>query len=165
MQTPPDIGRLLDATNTALQAIPQDNLRTVVDEAATAVGGLGPELACIVDGSTALAIEAGKTVGPLTELIDQSPPVLDSQVRTSDSIAAWAAHMAAITGQFEAQDAAVADLLRVGGPALDEGRALFDRFAPTLPVLLANLVSLGDIAVTYRSDLEQLLVLFPRAPP
>src|SRR6185369_5146307 len=27
---PPDIGRLLDATNTALQAIPQDNLRTVV---------------------------------------------------------------------------------------------------------------------------------------
>ena len=162
VQTPPDIGRLLDATNTALQAIPQDNLRTVVDEAATAVGGLDPELARIVDGSTALAIEAGKTVGPLTELIDQSPPVLDSQVRTSDSIAAWAAHMAAITGQFEAQDAAVADLLRVGGPALDEGRALFDRFAPTLPVLLANLVSLGDIAVTYRSDLEQLLVLFPQ---
>ena len=162
VQTPPDIGRLLDATNTALQAIPQDNLRTVVDEAATAVGGLGPELARIVDGSTALAIEAGKTVGPLTELIDRSPPVLDSQVRTSDSIAAWAAHMAAITGQFKAQEAAVADLLRVGGPALDEGRALFDRFAPTLPVLLANLVSLGEIAVTYRSDLEQLLVLFPQ---
>ena len=127
--------------------------------------GWAPNWPRIVDGSTALAIEAGKTVGPLTELIDQSPPVLDSQVRTSDSIAAWAAHMAAITGQFEAQDAAVADLLRVGGPALDEGRALFDRFAPTLPVLLANLVSLGDIAVTYRSDLEQLLVLFPRAPP
>jgi phospholipid/cholesterol/gamma-HCH transport system substrate-binding protein len=31
-----------------------------------------------------------------------------------------------------------------------------------LPVLLANLVSLGDIAVTYRNDLEQLLVLFPQ---
>jgi phospholipid/cholesterol/gamma-HCH transport system substrate-binding protein len=28
--------------------------------------------------------------------------------------------------------------------------------------LLANLVSLGDIAVTYRNDLEQLLVLFPQ---
>jgi phospholipid/cholesterol/gamma-HCH transport system substrate-binding protein len=162
VQTPPDIGKLLDATNTALQAIPQDNLRTVVDEAAKAVGGLGPELSRIVDGSTALAIEGGKTVGPLTQLIDQSPPVLDSQVRTSDSIAAWAAHMASITGQFKAQDAAFADLLRVGGPGLDEGRALFDRIAPTVPILLANLVSLGDIAVTYRSDLEQLLVLFPQ---
>ncbi len=162
VQTPPDIGRLLDATNEALQAIPQDNLRTVVDEAATAVGGLGPELSRIVDGSTALAIESGKTVGPLTQLIDQSPPVLNSQVRTSDSIAAWAAHMASMTGQFKAQDRAVADLLNSGGPALEEGRALFDRVQPTLPVLLANLVSLGDIAVTYRNDIEQLLVLFPQ---
>ena len=50
----------------------------------------------------------------------------------------------------------------MGGPALDEGRALFDRVAPALPVLLANLVSLGEIAVTYRSDIEQLLVLFPQ---
>ena len=160
--TPPDIGRLLDATNTALQAIPQDNLRTVVDEAATAVGGLGPELSRIVDGSTALAIEGGKTVGPLTQLIDQAPPVLNSQVQTSDSIATWAAHMASITGQLKAQDRAFADLLNTGGPALEEGRALFDRVAPTLPVLLANLVSLGDIAVTYRNDIEQLLVLFPQ---
>ncbi|GAY14388.1 MCE family protein [Mycobacterium sp. shizuoka-1] len=159
---PPDIGRLLDAANTALQAIPQDNLRTVVDEAATAVGGLGPELSRIVDGSTALAIEGGKTVGPLTQLIDQAPPVLNSQVQTSDSIAAWAAHMASITGQLKTQDRAFADLLNTGGPALEESRALFDRVAPTLPVLLANLVSLGDVAVTYRNDIEQLLVLFPQ---
>src|SRR5689334_5660815 len=99
-QIPPDIGGLLDATNRALQAIPQDNLRTVVDEANTAVAGLGPELSRIVDGSTALAIEAGKTVDPITRLIDESPPVLDSQVRTSDSIAAWANRMASITGQL-----------------------------------------------------------------
>ena len=39
---------------------------------------------------------------------------------------------------------------------------MFDRVAPALPVLLANLVSLGDIAVTYRADLEQLLVLYPQ---
>jgi phospholipid/cholesterol/gamma-HCH transport system substrate-binding protein len=30
-QIPPDIGGLLDATNRPLKAIPQDNLRTVVD--------------------------------------------------------------------------------------------------------------------------------------
>ena len=64
---------LLDATNKALQAIPQDNLRTVVDEAATAVAGLGPELSRIVDGSTALAIEGGKTIDPLGQ-IDRPVP-------------------------------------------------------------------------------------------
>ena len=162
VQIPADIGSLLDATNRALQAIPPDDLRTVVDEADKAVGGLGPELSRIVDGSTSLAIEAGKSVDQIGQLIDQSPPVLNSQVQTADSIATWAQRMASITGQFKAQDAAFADLLTVGAPALEEGRALFDRVAPALPVLLANLVSLGDIAVTYRNDLEQLLVLFPQ---
>jgi phospholipid/cholesterol/gamma-HCH transport system substrate-binding protein len=162
VQVPPEIGSLLDATNRALQAIPQDNLRTVVDEAYTAVGGLGPELSRIVDGSTALAIDAGKTVDPITTLIDQSPPVLDSQVRTADSIETWANRMASITGQLRAQDTAFAGLLNEGGPALEEGRAFFDQVAPALPVLLANMVSLGDIAVAYRNDIEQLLVLFPQ---
>ena len=162
VRVPPEIGGLLDATNRALQAIPQDNLRTVIDEANRAVGGLGPELNRIVKGSTALAIESGNTVDPLTKLIDQSPAVLGSQVDTADSIAAWAQHMASITGQVKARDGALADLLVHGGPALNEGRALFDRVAPVLPVLLANMVSLGEIAVAYRSDIEQLLVLFPQ---
>jgi phospholipid/cholesterol/gamma-HCH transport system substrate-binding protein len=162
VQIPADIGSLLDETNTALKAIPQDNLKTVVDEASKAVSGLGPELSRIVDGSTSLAIEAGKTKDSFTTLIDQFPAVANSQVQTSDSIATWAHHMAAITGQLKAQDPAFADLLQRGGPALNEGKALFDRVAPALPVLLANLVSLGQIAVTYRSDIEQLLVLFPQ---
>lgn len=162
VSVPADIGNLLDATNTALAAIPPGNLKTVVDEAARAVGGLGPELGRIVDGFTTLGIDAGTNVGPITTLIDQSPAVLDSQVRTADSIRTWAARMSAITGQLQAQDTAFAGLLEVGGPALGEGRQLFDRVAPALPVLLANLVSLGDIAVAYRSDLEQLLVLYPQ---
>ncbi len=159
---PPDIAGLLDAANTALAAIPQDNLRTVVDEANTAVAGLGPELGRIIDGSTVLAIEADKTRDSISALIDQSPAVLDSQVRTADSIAAWATHMASITGQLKASDASLISLLRQGGPALREGQALFDRIAPALPVLLANMNSLGDIALAYRSDIEQLLVLFPQ---
>jgi phospholipid/cholesterol/gamma-HCH transport system substrate-binding protein len=161
-QVPVDIGFLLNATNRALQAIPQDNLHTVVDEASKAVAGLGPELSRLVDGSTALAIDAGKTTDPIAKLIDQSPPVLNSQVRTSDSIATWARRVNSITSQLKAQDTAVADLLNAGGPALNEGTALFDRLEPTLPVLLANLVSLGKIAVDYHNDLEQLLVLFPQ---
>ncbi len=162
VRIPPDIGNLLDATNRALEAIPQDNLRTVVDEADKAVSGLGPELSRIVNGSTSLAIEAGKTVGPITQLIDQSTPVLNSQVQTADSIATWAQRLASITGQFKAQDAAFAELVKLGQPTLEEGRALFNRFAPALPVLLANMVSLGEIAVVYRHDIEQLLVLFPQ---
>ncbi len=162
VDVPVDIGRLLDMTNRALQAIPRDNLHTVIDETNRAVGGLGPELSRIVDGSTALAIRGGQTVDPLAALIDQSPAVLNSQVQTSDSIATWANRTAAIMAQFKAQDAAVRDLLTEGTSGIEEGRALLYRVSPTLPVLFANLVSLGDIAVVYRHDIEQLLVLLPQ---
>jgi phospholipid/cholesterol/gamma-HCH transport system substrate-binding protein len=162
VDVPVDIGRLLDMTNRALQAIPRNNLRTVMDEANRAVGGLGPELSRIVDGSAALAIAGGRTVDPLATLIDQTPPVLNSQVQTSEAIATWAHSAAAITAQFQAQDAALRDLLTRGSSGLEEGRALFDRVAPAVPVLFANLVSLGDIAVVYRHDIEQILVLLPQ---
>ncbi len=162
VDVPVDIGHLLDLTNRALQAIPRDNLHTVIDETNRAVGGLGPELSRIVDGSTALAIAGGRTVDPLAALIDQSPAVLNSQIQTSDAITTWASRTAAITAQFKAQDAALRDLLTQGSSGLEEGRALFDRVAPALPVLFANLVSLGDIAVVYRHDIEQLLVLLPQ---
>jgi len=162
VDVPVDIGRLLDMTNRALQAIPRDNLRTVIDQTSRAVGGLGPELSRIVDGSTALAIAGGRTVDPLAALIDQSPAVLDSQVQTSSAIATWAGRTATVMAQFKAQDAAVRDLLTQGATGIEEGRALLDRVTPALPVLFANLVSLGDIAVVYRHDIEQLLVLLPQ---
>ncbi len=162
VDVPIDIGHLLDLTNRALQAIPRDNLRTVIDETNRAVSGLGPELSRIVDESSALAIAGGRTADPLAALIDQSPPVLNSQVQTSEAIATWADRTAAIMAQFKAQDAAVRDLLTQGASGLEEGRALFDRVAPAVPVLMANLVSLGDIAVVYRHDIEQLLVLLPQ---
>ncbi|OBK22737.1 mammalian cell entry protein [Mycobacterium asiaticum] len=162
VDVPVDIGRLLDMTNQALQAIPRNNLRTLMDEANRAVGGLGPELSRIVDGSAALASAGGRNIDPLATLIDQTPPVLNSQVQTSDAIATWSHRTAAIMAQFQAQDAALRDLLAQGSSGLAEGRAMFDRVAPAVPVLFANLVSLGDIVYVYRHDIEQLLVLLPQ---
>jgi phospholipid/cholesterol/gamma-HCH transport system substrate-binding protein len=159
---PPDINSLLDATNRGLQAIPHDNLKTVIDESYVAVGGLGPDISRLVKGSTALAIDAKQNLDPLLNLIDHSQPILDSQSGTSDSIRAWAAHLADITGQLQTQDPAVTGVLEKGAPAAGEVRQLFERLQPTLPIVLANLVSIGQVAVVYQNDIEQLLVLLPQ---
>jgi phospholipid/cholesterol/gamma-HCH transport system substrate-binding protein len=159
---PPDINSLLDAANRGLQAIPHGDLKTVIDESYTALGGLGPEFSRFVKGSTALAIDAQKNIDALTALIDGAGPVLDSQSDTSDAIQVWAAHLAGITGQMRTQDIAVAGLLDKAPPAADEVRQLFERLQPTLPILLANLVSVGQVAVTYQAGIEQLLVLIPQ---
>ncbi|HET6733500.1 MlaD family protein [Mycobacterium sp.] len=160
---PPSITGILDSTNTALQAIPKDNLKTVIDESATAFGGHGPELSRIVSGFTTLAIDARANLDSMTTLIDGSGPILDSQANTSDSIAAWAAKVASLTGRLRDHDSAVAGVLENGAGATAEAQQLIDRLKQGVPLLMANLVSISQIALTYRADLEQILVLVPQS--
>jgi phospholipid/cholesterol/gamma-HCH transport system substrate-binding protein len=159
---PMDVNTLLDATNRGLQAIPGDNLRTAVDEAYLAVGGLGPDLSRLVKGSTSLLIDARANLDPLTTLIDESKPVLDTQTDTAGSIRAWASNLATVTDELRTHDDAVRGLLERGPGAAEEVRALLDRLQPTLPIVLANLVNINEVAVTYQPALEQLLVLLPQ---
>jgi phospholipid/cholesterol/gamma-HCH transport system substrate-binding protein len=160
---PPDVNELLTATNAGLEAIPNDNLRTAIDESFTAVGGLGPELSRLVKGTTALTADARANLDAITAVIDDSKPVLDSQADTSDSIQAWAANLAQITGELQTRDRDVSGLLDKGPGGFDEARALLDRLRPTLPILAANLASVADVAVVYQPNLEQILVLAPQA--
>ena len=158
---PPDVNTLIADANAGLRAIPRDNLKVVIDESYTAVGGLGPELSRIVDSSTDLATEAREHLDPLITLIEQAQPVLDSQARTSEAIQAWASQVATVTTQLQEQDQTVARVIDDGGATADSVRQLVDRITPTLPLMLANLVSVGEVAVTYHDNIEQLLVLFP----
>ena len=158
---PPDINALLDSTNRGLQAIPQDNLKTAVDEAYVAFGGLGPELGRFIQGGAALARDARANLDELTNVVENVGPILDTQTDTSDAVEAWAAQLADATSSLKNNDAALRGVLQNAPVAADEVGALFDRLKPSLPIVLANLVSLGEVAVTYRADLEQLLVLLP----
>lgn len=159
---PPDINDILSGVVTGLNAVPKDNLRTVIDESYTAVGGLGPELTRLVHGSIELSIEARENLDPLIALIEQSKPVLDSQTNSAAEITAWASNLAAVTRELEAGDPDVAGLLEDGGAAFADARELLDRLRPTLPIVLTNLVSVGEVALTYHAGLEQVLVLFPQ---
>lgn len=160
---PPDINALLDDTNRGLEAIPQDNLGTMIDEGSVAFSGLGPELARLVKGSTQLAIDARKDLQAITTLIDGAKPVLDSQSDTSGSINAWTENLADVSGQLQANDESVRKVVQQGGPAAESARQLLDRFQPSLPIMLANLVSIGNLALVYQPNIEQLLVLLPTA--
>ena len=161
---PPDINALLDATNRGLQAIPQDNLKTVVDEAYIAVGGLGPG-----------AVAAGQRYDRAGHRRPQEPRLADHADRPvqagaglarptpSDSVQAWAAHLATHHRSAAEPGPGGRGHPREGRPAPPtRSGQLFDRLQPTLPIVLANLVSVGEVAVTYQPSLEQLLVLLPQ---
>ena len=109
---PPDINELLNSTNRGLEAIPGDSLKTAVDEAYTALGGLGPELARIVKGGSSLAIDSRANLDALTNLTDNVAPILNTQTDTSDDIQAWAAHLATVTKELQTNDTAVRGVLQ-----------------------------------------------------
>ena len=83
---PPDINTILSDVVTGLQAVPEDNLKTVDRRVVHRRRRAGSELTRIVKGSIDLSIEARKNLDPLIALIEQSKPVLDSQTNTSDAI-------------------------------------------------------------------------------
>lgn len=159
---PPNLNALLRATNRGLTAIPRENLATVVDQGNIAVAGLGPELSRLVSGTSKLATDARKNLDALVTLIDDSKPILDSQTQSADAVQTWAARLANITSQLRDNDPAVAGLLQTGGPMADEVRQLLDRLNPTLQIVAANLVNVGEVGVTYRDNLEALLVELPQ---
>ena len=65
--------------------------------------------------------------------------------------------------QLVADDPQVRTLLADGPGAAQEVARLLNQVKPTLPVLLANLTTLGQVGVTYHAGLQQLLVLLPPA--
>ncbi len=160
---PPDINALLTASNSGLKAIPGDSLTTLIDESYTAFGGLGPELSRIVRGASDLSISARENLDPFLALIDKAQPVLDSQSNTSAEIRTWASHISNATAALKKRDPSVAGFIDNGGPAAAAATAVLDRVQPTVPILMANLVSVGKVAVTYHDNIEQLLVLVPHA--
>lgn len=160
---PAPVDRLLDATNKGLQAIPQDNLRTVIDESYTAVAGLGPDLARLVKGSTELASGARQHLDDLVNVIDNVGPLLDTQTNTSDSIQTWAANVANLSQQLQQRNSDVSGVIAHAPEAFAEGQRLIERLDATLPVFLHSLASVAPVLLTYNPSVEQLLVLLPRS--
>jgi phospholipid/cholesterol/gamma-HCH transport system substrate-binding protein len=94
-------------------------------------------------------------------LIEDTRPLLESQAQTTDALRLWAQSLAGITGQVVTNDPQVRTLLQDGPDAADEVARLFEQIKPTLPILLANMTTFGQVAVTYHASLEQVLVLLP----
>ncbi|BBX67375.1 MCE family protein [Mycolicibacterium psychrotolerans] len=162
-RVPPDLDSVLDSLNTGLDAIPHDDLKTVVDESYVAFGGLGPDLSRLVTAGGRLAAGARQNLDPLVNLIDQSQPILEAQNDSQTAVGVWTTHLSTISQQLQANDAAVAELLVQGGPAVEEVRLLLERIRPTVPILAANMVSVAQVMLTYQPGLEQLLVLLPQS--
>ena len=158
---PEQIGPILDQANALLASIPPGKFKTIVDESFTAFNGSGPDLQRLLDNTRLFLQAAQDNIEPTRTLLDQVGPLLDTQVVTSDAIRAWTSNLATFTDQLRRSDPELRSLLVRGQPFAQQVTGLFQDLRPTLPILLANLTSVGQVAVTYNAALEQVLVIYP----
>ncbi|WP_405167507.1 MCE family protein [Nocardia sp. NBC_01499] len=158
---PQDVGSLLDQSDRLLSSIADTRLRQVIDEAFKAFNGAGPDLQRFIDSASLLVQEAQNSAEPTKKLIEQIGPLLDTQVQSDAAIRSWTSDLATVTDQLRAHDPSLRNVLRDGPSAMQRVTAQFESLRPTLPLLLTNLVSTGQVGVTYHAGLEQLLVVFP----
>jgi len=160
---PQAVGPMLDQVNALIKSLPKNKIGQLLDESFQAFNGAGYDLGSLSDATSRISTDANSVVERTRALTEDSGPLLNSQARTADSIRTWARSLAGISDVVATDDSRFRTLLQNGPGAADEASRLFEQIKPTLPVLLANLTTLGQIGVTYHPSLEQLLVLLPPA--
>lgn len=158
---PQKVGPMLDQVHALLQSIPKEKLSKLLDETFKGLNGSGDDLSALLNSASTVAADFEKVGDRARALIDDSRPLLDAQAAASDALRVWSRSLAGVTAQLSTNDPQIRSLLSNAPGALDETSRLLNSVKPTLPVLLANLTTVGQIAVTYRPSLEQLLVLLP----
>ncbi|MQY19435.1 MCE family protein [Nocardia macrotermitis] len=159
---PQDVGAMLDQADRLLSTVADTKLRELIDDAFTAFNGAGPDLQKFIDSASLLVQEAQKNTGPTKDLLRKIGPLLDTQNRSADSVRTWTHDLVAVTDQLRQHDPSLNQLLQRTPGAAQQVSKTFQDLQPTLPILLSNLVSTGQVGVTYHAGIEQILVIYPQ---
>ncbi|MFI5720283.1 MCE family protein [Nocardia sp. NPDC051750] len=158
---PQPVGPMLDKLSALVDTIPKDDLKRLLDEMFAGVNGASYDLDSLLTSAEKLTADMNGAGDATRTLVQDAQPLLDTQVQTADAIRIWTRATADVTGQLVANDPQIRTVLHSGPGFAEEVSALLDSVDLTLPVLLSNLTSVGQLAVTYNAGLEQLLVLLP----
>ena len=158
---PQAVGPMLDRVSSLINSIPQDKVSQLLDESFHAFNGAGFDLGSLSDSTSRISADANNIADRTKTLTEDVGPLLNSQVRTADSVRTWARSLAGISDVLATDDSKFRAILQNGPGAANEASRLLEQIKPTLPILLANLTTIGQIGVTYHPSIEQLLVLLP----
>jgi len=159
---PSEIGPALDTANRGLAVLPKEKIGQLLDEAAQSVGGLGPALERLVDSTQAIVGDFKTNITNVNDIIQNSGPVLDSQVESGSAIERWARNLNRLAAQSAENDQHVKSILSQAAPTADQVNDVFNDVRDSLPQTLANLEVVFDLLKRYHTGVEQLLVFLPQ---
>ncbi|MFJ8633719.1 MCE family protein [Streptomyces sp. NPDC093568] len=144
-----------------VNSVGKKDLRVTVDELGKAFAGTGPNLSRLVDSGNVLIESASEALPETIALIEDSRKVLKTQADQGSSIKSFASDLALLSAQLKESDGDLRRLIGNARPAAQEVNSLLKSAGPELSVLLANLISGGQVTLARLPGVEQALVTFP----
>ncbi|MGW7526793.1 MCE family protein [Streptomyces sp. NPDC054783] len=160
-RTPLPVTDLVLSLDRLVNSVGKDDLRVTVDELGKAFAGTGPNLSRLVDSGNSLVESASASLPQTVSLIEDSRKVLKTQADQGSAIKSFSRDLATLTGQLKSSDGDLRRLIGNTVPATQELDSLLKSTRPQVPVLLANLISGGQITVARLPGVEQALVTLP----
>jgi phospholipid/cholesterol/gamma-HCH transport system substrate-binding protein len=139
------------------------NLSTAVDELGKAFSGRGPDLQRLLDSGDQLLTAAEQNLPQTIALIDSSKTVLQTQLDEGPAISSWAHDLSLLTAQLKSSDTDIRALLDAGPADVSTIRQLVTDNQDDLGVVLSNLATTGQLLVSHRGGIEQILETYPLA--
>lgn len=158
---PVDEGDLLVDLNAFVQSVDQENLQKVVKELGLMFNDTGADLQRLLDGGSEFIAEASEHTDETIALLDSGLTVLRTQQGQGENIKRFSADLATITDTLRARDQDLRTVLSATPGAAKALNGLLKDLEPTIPVLLGDLISVGQIMVSELAGVEQLLVTYP----
>ncbi|SEF57856.1 phospholipid/cholesterol/gamma-HCH transport system substrate-binding protein [Actinacidiphila yanglinensis] len=160
-KVPAPVTNLLTSVNDLAQSVPLDSLRTDVDELGKAFSGQGDNLQSLLDTSSEFLTAADANLPGNIQLIQDGQTVLRTQAGESDAIKNFATSAHQLAAQLDDSDTDLRRLIAAAPGAATQVSALLRDVGPNLSVVLANLLTTSDIAVTRQSGIQEFLVKMP----
>ncbi|MFC4035257.1 MCE family protein [Streptomyces polygonati] len=158
---PAPVTDLLTSVNDLTASVPLDSLRTVVDEFGQAFDGQAANLQALLDASGRFIAAADTNLPADTRLTNDARTVLRTQADESEAITSFADSARQLAAQLDSSDTDLRRLISAAPEAAGQVSALLRDVGPQLSVVLANLLTTSDVAVTRQHGIQEFLVKVP----
>lgn len=160
-QTPLPVQNFLTNLDSLVNSVPQQSLRTVVDELGTGFQGNGGNLQTILDTTRQVTALAQQNLPQTRQLLADGTTVLATQNAQSSAIRSFSQSLLQLSGQLQQSDGDLRSVLGEAAPTAAQISALLQETGPQLGELLGNLTTTAQLVSTKEAGVQMILVQFP----
>ncbi|MGW1139187.1 MCE family protein [Streptomyces zhihengii] len=158
---PAPVTDVLTGIDDLASSVDLEALRTVVDEFGTALGGRGDDLQVLLDHGNEFVLAADRALPVTTRLMADGETVLRTQAEQGQALRGFADGASELAAQLKDSDTDLRKVIATAPDAAGQISGLLRDLDPSFGVVVANLLTTSEVAVTRQRGIEELLVTLP----